>query len=597
MLARYLGYTEKLSTPAVVSLGSRGFYPNAAARNLFLREPESEAACLLEATRVLQGGHAVASSIAGRPMTFFPVFSDEGGIDAVIGLTAALSELPRIIFDVQTQLRYFPQILHHLPSIVVTARPNGRIDYLSRRWTEVTGRKLGVSTLHEEFFGGVPASDRLDVDIRWTQALASEAAFNFELRLETRDGTRWFDLQARPLHAAGSIIKWIVALNDVDEMVMARQELSRSVDRDREIAQTLQRAMLPVALPYAPGVRFDVAYETAESEALVGGDWYDAFEMSDGRIALTIGDVAGHGFSAAIVMSQVRQSIHTAVLEDADPATVLSRANRVVLAQRHPMVTAFFGVLDPLTLTLSFASAGHVPPALVREDGTVRELTCEGIPLGVEDEHHAVTFEEELEPGSALVLYTDGVVEDQRDLPSGERALHQRLSVWARGGFFTRAAGLQSGLRVGGHYDDAAMFIVHFPHLDQLELRLPATPLNARRLRLAVRRFVAGSPCRADRAFDAVLAVAEAINNAVEHAYSGEQGTVKVTMLRETQQLIVEVSDEGEWRDTSSAHRGRGLELMRRLADRVHVSKDNGGTVVRLEIGYTPVPAMVAAQA
>ncbi|MBV8283650.1 MAG: SpoIIE family protein phosphatase [Candidatus Eremiobacteraeota bacterium] len=365
--------------------------------------------------------------------------------------------------------------------------------------------------------------------------------------------------------------------------------------RDQELARMLQRSMLPLALPYSPGVRLDVAYEPAEREALVGGDWYDAFELPDGLIAVAIGDVAGHGFEAAIVMNQVRQSMRAAAMEDSDPATVLARVNRIVTKQQQPMVTALFGVLDPLALTFRFASAGHLPPLVVKESGEVLYLPCEGTPLGIAEDQVSKTCFADLSPGGALVLYTDGVVEDQRDFVRGEQALLEALARWAHSGFVLRASQLQTQLRTGGHADDAAMFVLRFPHVDDFEIRLPASPYNAQRMRLAAKRFMSGSPFDEDRAFDAVLVVGEAVNNAVEHAYADGRGHCTLSLRRETHRVVVEVSDEGTWREPAPVDRLHGLGIIERLADKLDVRTTNAGTAVRIEMAYvaarTPQPA------
>jgi len=359
-----------------------------------------------------------------------------------------------------------------------------------------------------------------------------------------------------------------------------------STERDRELASMLQRSMLPLALPYAPGIRIDVAYEPAEREALVGGDWYDAFELPDGLIAIAIGDVAGHGFDAAVVMNQVRQTMRAAAYEDSRPAEILERANRVVNAQMHSMVTAFFGVLDPLTLTLTCASAGHLPPVFVDPAGNTRYVEASGTPLGVTEQLVSTTAIEELSAGGALVLYTDGVVEDERDFLRGERELLSVLSDWARNGFVSRASQLQSRLRTGDHRDDAAMFVLRFPHVDEFEILLPATRYNAQRLRLAARRFMAGSPFEEDRAFDAVLAIGEAVNNAVEHAYSGPDGFVQLVLKRESDRVIAEVRDAGTWQDREHYDRVHGLEIIEKLVDKVDIGTGASGTSVRMQIAY-----------
>ncbi|MGH7328324.1 MAG: ATP-binding SpoIIE family protein phosphatase, partial [Polyangiaceae bacterium] len=323
------------------------------------------------------------------------------------------------------------------------------------------------------------------------------------------------------------------------------------------------------------------------------------FELPDGMIAFSIGDVAGHGFQAAIVMNQVRHTMRAAALRDQNPFSVLASANRVVFSQHQPMVTTLFGVLDPLSLNFTFSTAGHLPPLLVTEEGEVRSLPCDGMPLGIVEELEGAVSSAELSPGGALVLYTDGIIEDLHDPISGERALHDALRTWAKNGFASRAADIQANLRIGAHNDDAAMFILSFPHVDEFKIRLPATSYNAQRMRLAARRFIAGSPFDAQRAHDAMLAVGEAVNNAIEHPYGGGHGSVTLALKRETQRLIIEVRDEGTWRESRSLDRGRGLGIMQLIADKVDIRKSETGTTVHIEMAYVPAlePAAVASTA
>ena len=131
--------------------------------------------------------------------------------------------------------------------------------------------------------------------------------------------------------------------------------------RERRVARSFQTALLPVSFPKHPGRTFHASYAPATDEAEVGGDWYDAFDLPDGRIAMSIGDVAGHGLEAAVIMGEVRQTFRVAAMENRDPGAVLDMANRLLLLRPEPtMVTAIFGTFDGNTFT--YASAGHPPP-------------------------------------------------------------------------------------------------------------------------------------------------------------------------------------------------------------------------------------------
>ena len=154
-------------------------------------------------------------------------------------------------------------------------------------------------------------------------------------------------------------------------------------EREHRVAQSFQEASLPPALPTLQAATFDAVYVPANDEAQVGGDWYDAVRLADGRVVVSIGDVAGNGLRAAITMGNMRQIIRGIAQVHADPALMLDAADRALrLEHVDQYVTAFVGVYDPVARTLSYASAGHPPPMLRSPDGTVELLSDGGLPIG-----------------------------------------------------------------------------------------------------------------------------------------------------------------------------------------------------------------------
>ncbi|HEY0615063.1 MAG TPA: SpoIIE family protein phosphatase, partial [Candidatus Elarobacter sp.] len=163
--------------------------------------------------------------------------------------------------------------------------------------------------------------------------------------------------------------------------------------REHHVADTLQRALLPERLPLDDRLAFDAAYRPGAEEAIVGGDWYDAFRLPDNRIAFSIGDVAGHGLRAAIVMGEVRQAFRAAALNPNSPSLVLERANTIVNMRPNPvMVTAIFGIFDPRDSVVTYAAAGHPAPVLALPDGAVQVLPKDGVPLGIVDQVDATDW-------------------------------------------------------------------------------------------------------------------------------------------------------------------------------------------------------------
>ena len=212
------------------------------------------------------------------------------------------------------------------------------------------------------------------------------------------------------------LVLTVRALDDARIQRQAYEEEKRTVDR-------LQEAFTQKTLPAFPTVTFDAVYVGASHEASVGGDWYDAFELPDKRILFSIGDVCGHGLEAAVVMSRARQTLLSIGSTNTDPATVLSLTNRVLNLQDAPMVTAICGYIHPGTMAISYATAGHPAPILTETNGDSKHLPSFGVPLAILEHPDFRTFHARGSEGSVLVLYTDGAIEQTRDIIAGEATL------------------------------------------------------------------------------------------------------------------------------------------------------------------------------
>jgi PAS domain S-box-containing protein len=196
-------------------------------------------------------------------------------------------------------------------------------------------------------------------------------------------------------------------------------------ERTRRVAVEMQAASLPSSLPQLPDVRIHAEYRPATDEATIGGDWYDAFRLPDGRIAMSIGDVVGHGLQAATWMTRMRQAMQAAAMLDPDPRVMLGVANRTLrMHDREIYATAIAAIYDASASTLQIASAGHPGPMVARADGSVEDVHCRG---GVVDEPKYDARVVRIGPGDLVVLYTDGLIELDRDLELGEAKLRAAL--------------------------------------------------------------------------------------------------------------------------------------------------------------------------
>lgn len=180
-----------------------------------------------------------------------------------------------------------------------------------------------------------------------------------------------------------------------------------------ELAEALQRSMLPASLPRLPGLRTAARYTPARNGLDIGGDWYDGFRLPDGALALSIGDVQGHDVEAAAFMGQVRIGLRAVGSVVEDPGEVLSRANEVLLSMDCDLfATCSLLRFDPRTWELESARAGHVPSVWATVDGRYGITEDEGgLPLGMLPGSGYAVTRRRLTTAGAIVLLTDGVVE------------------------------------------------------------------------------------------------------------------------------------------------------------------------------------------
>ncbi|GCB43326.1 PP2C family protein-serine/threonine phosphatase [Streptomyces sp. NL15-2K] len=241
-----------------------------------------------------------------------------------------------------------------------------------------------------------------------------------------------------------------------------RAELQRSLV---ELAVALQRGMLPSDMPVAPGFHLAVQYAPAFQGLNVGGDWYDAFTMPDGRIGLSIGDVQGHNIEAAAFMGQVRVGLRALASVTSEPGELLCRTNDLLLSLGTDLfATCTFMRLDPSAGVLESARAGHIPCVWATADGKSGVAEDEGgPPLGVQKGQDYPVTRYRLDTGGVFVLVTDGVVEGPSlSADEGLDEVVRLAGVAAVAGMDadSLAAAVIKGAERVGHEDDAAVLVV-----------------------------------------------------------------------------------------------------------------------------------------
>lgn len=253
--------------------------------------------------------------------------------------------------------------------------------------------------------------------------------------------------------------------------VAAERQMRAAAER---LARTLQRTLLPSALPKVPGLHAAAAYHTASADE-VGGDFYDLFPLDDGRWAFFLGDVCGKGAGAAALTSLTRYTLRAAAIYDPDPCTVLSNLDSVLKGEYQGTdpryCTAIFGILQPAedgSFTLTLAGGGHPPALAVRADGSINPIsTVGGQLIGMLPEPRFTQTSTRLGPGDALLLYTDGLTDART--PSGDRLEDEGLAAHLAAGTWHDADDLLAGIqrlldRLGpGVNDDTALLALSVP--------------------------------------------------------------------------------------------------------------------------------------
>ena len=392
----------------------------------------------------------------------------------------------------------------------------------------------------------------------------------------------------------------LAAFGDVGRRLGSAIESAQASLHDRTVANRFQRAALPRVLPNIEGITFDAVYHAAAGDAQVGGDWYDAVATKTGHVAISLGDVAGHDLDASIGMIGVRQAIRTAALFGHAPHDVLETVNAAMAGDNAGrFVTAFVAVLDVTSGTLRYASAGHPPALLRRADGRVERLASEAPPLGLFSDGER--FGErcvELEPGDILVLYTDGLIESNRDVVRGEAELRDIVASDTFAHASSPAIQLRDRMLHGPASDDVAILVLGYALSERWTFEA-LDAVGAGGARVSFSRFIART-CTPDSDFVACeLIFGELVGNVVRHA----PGPVEIVVEWRGDRAMLHIYDRGpglQWSGPSLpeayAEGGRGLYIMSKLARSYDVEPGIGcGTHIAVELPvdrrYEPVEA------
>ncbi|GAB2870028.1 SpoIIE family protein phosphatase [Nocardioides pacificus] len=408
-------------------------------------------------------------------------------------------------------------------------------------------------------------------------------------------GTREVDLDLtlHPWRDTSGEVVGVAAFGE-DLMAAARESaMAAAAVEPVDLVTEMQDALLPPGVPVLPRLSIAAGYLFASPGGNAGGDWFDTVLLPDGRLALVVGDVIGHGAEASAVMARLQAVAHERLESGASPAETMITLDRFSLGQPDaPGTTLCIVVIDSWTGELEYCSAGHPPPLLVGMQGEFRYLApSRHGPLGTRSTYNS-TYDM-LDPGMLLALYSDGLIE-RPGRPSSESTVElARIAGGAhakqpRPGTLSEVGSkvLAQMVAQSGLDDDATLLLAQrTPPAEPLDIKIPADPAELSTVRHQLGDWLDDlGTRRLDRS--AILqACHEAVSNAAQHAYdTSSTGELSVrAQLGDDGQLSVAVHDQGRWREPDPGEDGLGLMLAAGLVDQLTVQRSDQGTTVCIE--------------
>lgn len=353
----------------------------------------------------------------------------------------------------------FQSVADSLPGLIWLAGTDKLCTWFNKAWLDFVGR-----TMEQEIGNGWAENVHGDDFDRCLETYVTNfdarRAFRMEYRLRYRDGSyRWVLDEGTPVFDEhGEFTGYVGSCLDIHDQKQTEEQLG-------QVADELQKALIRQDLPTVPGLQVHARYRPAEEWERVGGDWYDAFALSDGRLFVALGDVIGHGIAAIALMSRLRNIIIASAFREEDPGTILTTANHRLMRMAESetgLGTAICAIVDPQTREIAYATAGHPAPILVESGSGSRLLPTGDLMLGVQEHVYHTRAVRALGP-ALLVLYTDGLLEFTRDAVAGETNLLKAAGEIAFAGAENPALAIkQRILGEASPRDDVAILTVGF---------------------------------------------------------------------------------------------------------------------------------------
>lgn len=349
----------------------------------------------------------------------YPILDDDGNVTQMIEYCLDVTDRKQAEEKMRSTQDMLQLVIDNIPQTIF--------------WKNRDSVFLGCNKSFAEDAGmGEPANivGKTDYDMPWKKEESDEyreydrhvmdedrpVLHIIEPQLQANGKEAWLETNKIPLHnAKGEVVGILGTYEDISERKEYERKREELLEREKRITTVLQQAVVPPDVPTEiRNYRIGVRYQPALREAEIGGDFYDIFDLGEGRVGILLGDVAGKGLPAAIQVSAARYTIRAYAFLDHRPDKVLELTNKSLFTgktEEGGELTVFFGILDTVNNSISYANAGQEPPVMIDAAGNVEELCPTGLLLNMIAGFTGSERSRKLSPGDRIVMVTDGITE------------------------------------------------------------------------------------------------------------------------------------------------------------------------------------------
>jgi PAS domain S-box-containing protein len=390
---------------------------DAVAKNSDVEEEEFEVVMPSGKRRHLLGGATVLQGPDGQPTGCVAAFID------ISQRKLTEQQLAEARADAERHASEMESFFASMTEGVVLQDAQGNTVFSNQAAREILGTEPQVTIeerVEQHYARHLDGTPMRPEETASGRALKGETVRELRYKITNMEGLeKVISVNSSPIRSAeGTILGAATVFQDFTDKAEFERQQQELFEREHRIAEVLQKATLPPDVPSEiVGYHFAVKYRPALSEAEIGGDFYDLFDLGDGRFAFLIGDVVGKGLKAAIRVAEARHTLRSYAYIDPRPSSVISLSNDALCREAHDdprMLTVCYAVVDPASNRLTYSVAGHDPPIVCNSSGLCLELESHGLPMGIVPKIEYGESSYTLDLGDMVVLITDGITEARK---------------------------------------------------------------------------------------------------------------------------------------------------------------------------------------